>query len=136
MCLKEQLLAPLLFLIYINDLPTCVRNKVRLYADDVLLYSCITSTADCISLQQDPTVLEQWSLKWQMLFNPTKCEFLCITNKKNPFIHNYNIGSSPIQEVTSIKYLGVRIDHKLTWNDHIQYITHKLHKSMVFFIIT
>ena len=45
----------------------------------------------------------------------------------NPFIHNYHIGSSPIREVTSIKYLylGVQIDHELTWNDHIQYITHK-----------
>ena len=64
-------------------------------------------------------------LKCQMLFNPTKCDFLHIINRKNPFIHNYHFGSSTIQEVTSIKYLGVQIDHKLTWNDHIQYITHK-----------
>ena len=100
----------------------CVHNKVRLYADDVLLFSCINSKADYISLQQDLTALEQWSLKWQMLLNPAKCRFLRITNKKNRFIYNYYIGSSPIQEVTSLKYLGVRIDHKLTWNDHIQYI--------------
>ena len=64
-------------------------------------------------------------LMCHMLFNPTKCDFLRITNRKNPFIHNYHFGSSTIQEVTSIKYLGVQIDHKLTWNDHIQYITHK-----------
>ena len=63
-----------------------------------------------------------------MLFNPKKCEFLLITNKKNLLIHNYYIAASPIKEVTSIKHLGVQIDNKLTWNDHIHYITHKLHK--------
>ena len=60
-----------------------------------------------------------------MSFNPTKCEFLHITNKKTPLIHSYYIATPLIKEVTSIKYLGVQIDNKLTWNDHIQYITHK-----------
>ena len=104
---QGTVLAPLLFLIYINNLLTCVHNKVRLYADDVLLYSCINSKADCISLQQDLTALEQWSLKWQMLqylILQSVNFYICITNKKNPFIHNYYIGTSPIQEVTSIKY--------------------------------
>ena len=73
---QGTVLAPLLFLMYINDLPTCVCNKVRLYADDVLLYSYVYSKDDCISLQQDLNALEQWSHKWQMPFNPKKCEFL------------------------------------------------------------
>ena len=60
-----------------------------------------------------------------MPFNPKKCEFLRITNKKSPLIHTYYIATSPIKEVTSTKYLGVLIDHKLTWNDHIQSIIHK-----------
>ena len=48
---QGTVLAPLLFIIYINDLPMCVQNKVRLYADDVLIYSYINSKDDCISLQ-------------------------------------------------------------------------------------
>ena len=60
-----------------------------------------------------------------MPFNPKKCEFLRITNKKSPLIHSYYIATSPIKEVTSTKYLGVLIDHKLTWNDYIQSIAHK-----------
>ena len=106
---------------YINDLPTCVQNKVRLYADDVLIYSYINSIDDCISLQQDLTALEQWSCKWQTL----QSVFLHITNKKSLLLDNYYIATSPIKEATSIKYLGVQIDNKLTWNDHIQYIAHK-----------
>ena len=95
--LQGTVLAPLLFLMYINDLSTCVQNKVRLYDDDVLIYSYINSKDDCIPLQQDLTALEQWSLKWQMLFNPVKCVFLHITNKKS---HNYYIAKSPIKEAT------------------------------------
>ena len=72
---QGTILAPLLFLMYINDLPTCVRNKVRLYADDVLLYSYVYSKDDCISLQQDLNALEQWSHKWQMPFNPNKLTY-------------------------------------------------------------
>ena len=63
------------------------------------MYSYINYKDDCISLQKD---LEQWSHKWQMSFNPTKCEFLRITNKKTPLIHSYYIATSLIKEVTSI----------------------------------
>ena len=43
---QGTVLAPLLFLMYINDIPTCVCNKLRLYADDVLLYSYVYSKDD------------------------------------------------------------------------------------------
>ena len=74
---QGTVLAPLLFLMYINDLPTCIHNKIRLYADDdVLLYSCVYSKDDCIHyMQQDLNALEQWSHKWQMPFNPKNVNF-------------------------------------------------------------
>ena len=76
-------LAPLLFLIYFNNLPTSVIGKVGLYADDVILYSDISSVEDCNLLQNDLDLLTQWSHKWQMSFNAKKCEFLRVTNKKS-----------------------------------------------------
>ena len=78
---QGTVLASLLCLIYINDLPACVHNRIKLYTDDVLLYSHINSVADCIALQQDLDSLAQWSHSWLMTFNPQKCEFLGITNK-------------------------------------------------------
>ena len=122
---QGTVLAPLLFLIYINDLPGCVYNKARLYADDVLLYSYINSQNDHANLQQDLNSLITWSHTWQMSFNPKKCEFLCVTNRKNPVIYNYHLDSSLIKEVPYSKYLGVIIDNKLSWNPHIQHITTK-----------
>ena len=69
---QGTVLAPLLFLLYINDLPACVNNKVKLYADDVLLYSFIESESNCIALQEDLDKLTEWADMWLMEFNPKK----------------------------------------------------------------
>ena len=129
---QGTVLAPLLFLIYINDLPLHVSNKVRLYADDVILYSHIHSMDDCCILQKDLDSLTQWSHKWQMHFNPRKCEFLRITNKKNHISFNYHINDCSIQEVTHTKYLGVVLDQHLSWNDHIKQVASKATKVNAF----
>ena len=122
---QGTVLAPLLFLLYINDLPSRVRSKVKLYADDVLLYSYIKSESDCHALQEDLDALAQWERIWQMEFNPSKCEFLRITNKKNPIVFNYCIEAVPIAQVAHTKYLGVTISSNLSWNEHVQRITNK-----------
>jgi len=83
-------------------------NKVR-YVDDVL-YSNIYSQDDCHALQKDLDSLTQWSQTWQMVFNPKKCEFLRVSNKKRIIPYNYYIANFPIKEVNHIKYLGVTID--------------------------
>jgi len=75
-------------------------------------------------LQRDLHAQEKWSLKWKMPFNPLKCEFLRITNKTTITL-TYFIAESPIKEVTTTKYLGVLINNKLNWNNHIQSIAHK-----------
>ena len=77
---QGSVLGPLLFLCYINDIPSAVKSKIKLYTDDALLYRDINSE-DIIVLQEDLNTLSQWAKKWQMNFNPTKCECLRISNK-------------------------------------------------------
>jgi len=47
-----------------------IKSKIKLYADDVLLYSTISSPDDYHQLQADLNILEKWAKKWNMIFNP------------------------------------------------------------------
>ena len=122
---QGTVLAPLLFLCYINDLPNNVSSTVRLYADDVLLYTSIKSEEDCLRLQQDLHMLEKWAATWKMSFNVNKCEFLRITNRTNFVSNQYLLHNQIIREVNHTKYLGVVIDSKLSWSQHIKEISNK-----------
>ena len=122
---QGSVLGPLLFLCYINDLPQRILSTIKLYADDSLLYRIIHSDADVTILQKDIETLYHWASLWQMSFNPSKCEFLILTNKIHSVCSQYHMINAPIKQVTSTKSLGVTIDKHLHWNEHISKITSK-----------
>ena len=65
---QGTVLGPLLFLLHINDLPSVVSSKVRLFADDCLIYRNIKNKEDQIALQKDLNLLENWGNTWCMRF--------------------------------------------------------------------
>ena len=76
-------------------------------------------------------------MTWKMCFNPTKCEFLRLTNKRDIIKFQYSIQGNNIQEVHQVKYLGVTINNKLSWLDHTKIISIvKQTQYLVFFVIT
>ena len=85
---QGSVLGPFLFLIYINDLPMNVKSKVRLFADDTAIYLTISTSSQSEILQKDLDNLECWSHKWDMEFNPSKCQVIYITRSKNPIPHS------------------------------------------------
>ena len=75
---QGTVLGPVLFLLYINDLPNNISSNVKLFADDSVVYR------DHSILQQDLLNLEQWASLWQMNFAPSKCYTLSVTLRKQP----------------------------------------------------
>ena len=116
---QGTVLGPLLFLVYINDMPEGINSTVRLFADDSLVYRIIRSKEDQTILQEDLRKLQEWERKWQMQFNADKCEVLRITKKKNPAICNYSLHDQHLQTVKQAKYLGATISSDLSWNQHV-----------------
>ena len=71
---QASVLGPVLFLIFIDDLPDNIRSSVCLFADDCVLYWNINSLTDCQILQDDLKSLAQWETDWQKKFNVAKCQ--------------------------------------------------------------
>ena len=79
---RPTVLRPLLFLTYINDLPSTVSSQARLFADDCLLYRPIKCRADQEQQQRDLSALQDWADQWGMCFNPLKCSVLRVSRPK------------------------------------------------------
>lgn len=126
---QGTVLGPLLFLTYINDLPSQVSSTVRLFADDCLIYRTIKSTQDRDALQADLDSLSIWAEKWDMDFNAKKCNVMSIRCKKS---HSYTINNETLETVNDISYLGLTICNSLSWSKHIAKITSKASSMLGF----
>ena len=127
---QGSVLGPVFFLLYINDITNQIQSNIRLFADDSIVYREIRSPADHQILQTDIQMLTDWSKKWQMNFNTSKCHLLTITHKPKPSEFTYTISNQPISRVNSHPYLGVTIDAKLSWSKHIQGTASKSAKTL------
>ena len=96
-------LGPILFLIFINDLPDNNTSSVRLFMDDCVLYRNIHSLQDCLILQEDLDSLGVWEADWQMKFNVAKCHSMRVTRhySHKQIIHDYTLHQQTLENVQS-----------------------------------
>ena len=127
---QGSVLGPILFLLYINDLPENITSQVRLFADDTAVYLTVTSKKDSQTLQQDLQTLEQWEKTWEMHFNPSKCQVMHISRAHNPIQTQYVLHGQVLEAVDHAKYLGLEISHDLKWNHHVQNVTTKANRTL------
>ena len=127
---QGTVLGPLLFLLYVNDLPANLQSSVRLFADDALLYGIISNEVDCNRLQADLFELERWQDRWQMKFNPSKCKIICISTKKSPPLKKYVFCGSELDQIDSVSYLGVTLTNNLKWSQHVSSVSGKASKVL------
>ena len=106
---QGPVLGPILFLLYINDLPENVQSQVRLFADDTAVYLTVQGPDDSERLQNGLNVLQEWEKKWDMEFNPSKCQVFHITQSRNPIRYNNTMYGPTLELVENARYLGVDI---------------------------
>ena len=117
---QGSVLGPILFVIYINDLPEAVKSDVFLFADDTKILHQISSKDDAITLQSDLDSLELWSKKWLLAFHPDKCHVLTLGRFENiKHTHRYSICHNELEHVFEEKDLGVTIDSELKFEEHM-----------------
>ena len=117
---QGSVLGPILFVIYINDLPDSIKSDTLMFADDTKVMRCIMSEVDSLGLQQDVHELEQWSDRWLLRFNADKCHILTIGKIENiKHTHNYELFGNRLDHVFEEVDLGVTIDYELRFEEHI-----------------
>ena len=129
---QGSVLGPILFVVYVNDMPECVHQAISMFADDTKLYAKIDSDSDQECLQQDLAALEDWSDKWQIKFNPTKCKVMHLGNDNPQYIYNMRSGTTvtPLQKTTCEKDLGVFVDNNLSFDHHINQAVNKSNRLL------
>ena len=121
---QGSILGPLLFLIYINDLPQCISSgNVFLFADDTKCSHSITSITDSLQLQTSLTSLSVWSSKWNLHFNTSKCILMQFHRANQTIIDfNYQLRQQTISANTTHKDLGLILHRNLNWTNHYEHI--------------
>ena len=123
----------MLFSLYINDISADIESEIRLFADDCVCYREIKNEEDTLKLQRDIDRLGSWARKWGMRFQPVKCNKMQLTNKRSSKIQaNYTLEGTILENVESIKYLGVTITNDLKWTTHISYVCTKANRTLRF----
>ena len=114
---QGSVLRPLIFLIFMNDLPCCVESRVHLFADDTVIYLTIKTESNCSQLQDDLHSLEKWESDSHMEFNPSKCNIIRVTCRRTPFKFQYKLHGRVLETVDTTKYLAIILSHALHWKD-------------------
>ena len=101
---QGSVLGPLLFVLYINELPSLVSSSLLMYADDIKLYRCIHSPEDCVILQNDINILFDWSKQWLLSFNISKCKVLHVGSA--PYFGNYSLNGVQLELLNDFRDLS------------------------------
>ena len=133
---QGSVLGPLLFILYINDLPLHLNNELtnNLFADDSSMHASSKSIDHLnSSLQNGLNDANTWCSKNSMSIHPEKTKSMIVTtrqkHKRAPLQLSLSLGNKKIQQVVEHKVLGVTLDANLNWHAHIDLLVKRLSKN-------
>ena len=124
-------LGPLLFLLYINDMSRCTTNLQLIhFADDTTAMAQGTDFHDlCYTVNEDLARVDVWLCANRLSLNIDKTSYMVFSNRSWGDDQSIKIRDSPIALTKSAKFLGMSIDDKLTFVNHIRHVCLKISRS-------
>ncbi|KAJ4430057.1 hypothetical protein ANN_22265 [Periplaneta americana] len=129
---QGSVLGPLLFIIYVNDLCQNITSNVRLFADDCIIYRKIRNNSDVDAIQTDLNKIYNWALMHKMKINGSKSKSITFCKTRGETSLNYEFSGVVIPQVQCCKYLGVYLNSKLSWGEHVDNVTGKAWRALHF----
>jgi len=134
---QGSVLGPLLFLIYINDLTQNISANIKLFADDSSLFIKVTDVDSAHQiLMNDLNTISAWARLWKMKFNPDiskqaiEVVFSCKYGKTKGVHPPLSFNDIPVARKPSTKHLGLTLDEKLSFREHILGAIEKAKKGL------
>lgn len=125
---QGSVLGPLMFLLFINDLPDEIGSVTKIFADDTKIYAPIPDKHSAAQLQNDIRKATEWSERWLLPFNETKC---CVLHVGTANSHEaYHMRSTALQGSSVEKDLGVFVDEELKFRQHAASAASKANQNL------
>ena len=132
---QGSILGPLLFLTYVNDLANDLPSNTKLFADDTPLFFVIHDSVITTSeLNSDLSRIKQWAFQWKMSFNPDpnkQAQEVIFSRKLKKVCHlPLRFNNNNVSQVSSQKHLGLTLDNRLTFDEHLTNVSNKISKTI------
>ena len=136
---QGSIIGPLLFIVYMNDLPLHIHNDIDMFADDSTLHTSGANIEEIqLSLQTDLNVITTWCTDNKMVINTSKTKTMLITTKQRRH-HlqndrlNITLNELNLQQVSQQKVIGVVVDENLKWREHVNGVYKKISQTLALF---
>ena len=130
---QGSVLGPVLFIIYVNDIPDSLESFSKIFADDTKVYTAVKDRKDQIKLQEDLLKLCKWSKLWLLDFSVQKCKVIQYGNVQNHFEYKLIDSAGNLQPLptdSTEKDLGIWFQDNLKFDKHINYIVNRSNKLL------
>lgn len=128
---QGSILGPTLFNIYINDIPIDKNCKTALYADDTGIFTSSWRINTITKrLTNSTEKIRKHLKKWQIKLNESKTEAMLLTKRRPQINTMISVNGKNVEWSKKLKYLGLHIDPKLNFSNHIKHISVKAHQTM------
>ena len=133
---QSSILRPILFLIYINDLSDNLSRTAKLFADDTFLFSIVQNVNTSAShLNSDLSKISNWAFQWKTSFHPDpskQAQEVIFSRKIQKTCHpSIYFNNKSVKQIPSQKHLGMILDSKLNFQEHLKNILNKVNKTIV-----